>query len=115
MENKFKGSVIYTDDAISNMVGILVTSTAGVVGMASKSAGDVLSILQKGNYSKGVTITTHENNEVSIELNVIVAYGNNISTVCENIISNIKTTLEKTTELKIKEVKVIISDIKVID
>lgn len=112
---KDNGSVIYTENALANIVGINVMSTPGVVGMAAKNAADgIWNLLQKENYSKGITITETEN-KISIGISIIVSYGTKFSEVANNIIQNVKFNIENLTELKVDSINVTIHGVKHID
>lgn len=110
-----QGTVIYSEDALANIVGIILTEIPGVLGTAAKNAADGFwSLLQKENYTKGISIK-NENDGVSIEVAIIVAYGTKFSEVANNIISRVKHNVENLTELKVNNVTVSIQGVKVID
>ena len=56
-----------------------------------------------------------ENNEISIEFHVIIAYGVNISTIAENIISSVKYKVEAYTGMTVKKINIYVEGVRVID
>ncbi len=108
------GKVTYGNDFIASIAGLTATECAGVVGMASKSVGDGIGqLLKRDNIMKGVKVLTNESNVLVIELFMIVEFGVAIGTVGENVIENVKYAVERLTGLKVKEVNITISGIRV--
>lgn len=74
--NNQHGNVDIATEVIATVVGASTTEIFGVVGMTSKSAvkDNVRSVLRQENYSKGVVVTTADN-ETSIDVYVVISYG----------------------------------------
>lgn len=107
------GCLSYSDDILTNIVGVSTMECYGVVGMASKNATDGLWELLKGeNLSKGVKIHSKEN-DLSIELYIIVEYGTKISVIANNIIQKIKYNVENYTGLKVASITVNVQGVRV--
>lgn len=107
------GYIAYTEDVIANIVGLSTMECYGVVGMASKSAGDGIWELLKGeNLSKGVKIQ-FKNNALSIELYIIVEYGTKISVIADNIIQKVKYAVKTYTGLKVSSICVNVQGVRV--
>lgn len=88
----------------------------GIVGMASISMRDGLAKLLKGdNVSRGVNVTTNEDGELDIDFHIIVAYGVNIKTVVNNLISSVKYQVEDYTSMKVHAINVYVEGVRVID
>ena len=97
-----------------NFIGI-VNISLGIVGMASLSMiSGLATLLKKDNLSKGVEITI-ENNEITAELHIIVAYGVSISAVADNLIENVKYKVEEFTGMKVKNIFVYVEGVRVVD
>lgn len=106
------GTVIYSENALANIVGINVMEIPGVQGLAAKNTADGLwKMLQKDNYTKGITITA-ENDEVSIAIAIVVSYGTKFSEVAKNIMETVKYNVETLTDLKVKNITVTIQEVK---
>ena len=72
-------------------------------------------LLKRDSLSKGINVTIDENNEISIEFHVIIAYGVNISTIAENIISSVKYKVEAYTGMTVKKINIYVEGVRVID
>ena len=105
------GEVSINEDVIASYAGSAAIECFGIVGMASLS---MISGLKKDNLSKGVEITI-ENNEITAELHIIVAYGVSISAVADNLIENVKYKVEEFTGMKVKNIFVYVEGVRVVD
>ena len=114
-KNNF-GNINITKEAISTLVGGIVTECYGVVGMASKNIikDGIAELLKYDNYSKGV-IVTNTNDTLSIDVYIIIGFGVKISEVTNAVQSKVKYMLEKTLQIEIKECNVYVQGIRIID
>ena len=71
--------------------------------------------LKGDSISKGVNVVIGENNELSIDFHIIVAYGVSISTVCDNLISTVQYSIEEMTGMKVKAINIFVEGVRVID
>jgi len=109
------GQISINPDVIAFYVGIQAVECFGIVGMASLSMiSGLATLLKKDNLSKGVEITI-ENNEITAELHIIVAYGVSISAVADNLIENVKYKVEEFTGMKVKNIFVYVEGVRVVD
>ena len=105
------GTVIYTEHALANIVGINVLEIPGVQGLAARNAADgIWKLLQKDNYTKGIIIT-NEDDKISIDVAIVVSYGTKFSEVAKNIITTVKYNIENLTDLKVKNITVTIGEV----
>jgi uncharacterized alkaline shock family protein YloU len=112
LTNSF-GSVLYSDEMLSNLAGIATMECYGIVGMASRRAMDGIVELLKGeNLSKGVKVYA-DGSQVTIELFVVLEYGVSLAAVATNIMDTVKYKLETLTGLEVKKINVTISDIRI--
>ena len=56
-----------------------------------------------------------EDNELTIDFHVIVAYGVSIETVADNLIHTVKYKVEEFTGMQIKKVNILVEGVRVID
>lgn len=107
------GYIVYSDEALASLAGIIAMECYGLVGMASRRATDgIVELLGRDNLSRGVKIRW-DGEEVIVELFVIVEYGVSISAVASNIIENVKYNLENMTGLYVNRVDVTVQGIRV--
>ena len=81
------GEITVSNAVFSNIAGMAATTCYGVKGMAFRSMTDgLVHLLRREAMSKGVSVTYHEDDTVSIELHIIVENGVNLPAVCRAII-----------------------------
>ncbi|MDY6323721.1 MAG: Asp23/Gls24 family envelope stress response protein [Catonella sp.] len=108
------GEVAISQDVIANYAGSAACECFGIVGMAIVSVKDGIStLLGRENLSKGVEVSVNANNEIKIKLHVIIAYGVNISTVCDNLEENVRYKVEKSTGMKVRKITVYVEGVRV--
>lgn len=110
------GNVYIDSNVIARCAGTAAVECFGVVGMAMVSMKDGIVKLVKREYiTKGVNVEVFEDNTISIDFHVIVAYGVSISAVSENLISNVKYKVEDFTGLKVGKINIFVEGVRVID
>ena len=101
------GKIRISGEVISTITGAAATACFGVKGMAMRSRSDgLVHLLRRESMSKGVYVTYNEDNSVSIELNIIVEYGVNLTAVCRSIIDQVSYKVTKATGVEIRSVDV---------
>ena len=104
-----QGDISVSGAVFSNITGIAATNCYGVKGMAFRSMTDgLVHLLRREAMSKGVSITYHEDNSISIELHIIVENGVNIPAVCRSIMSEVRYNVSRLTGVEVKDVNVCI-------
>ena len=103
------GSVNVSTSVYTDIVGTAASNCFGVKGMAARSVRDgVYHVLRKESVGKGVRVTYHEDNSISIDLHIIVDNGVNLSAVGASIISEVRYVVTKCTGTEVRAVKVFI-------
>ena len=106
MQNE-KGNISISKEVFSNLVGAAATNCFGVKGMAYRSMTDgLVHLLRREAMGKGVNITYHEDNTISIELHIIVENGVNLTAVCRSIMNEVRYMVTKNTGVTVKAVNV---------
>ena len=109
------GEVLISTAVIEKCAGASAVECFGVVGMASKNVRDGLAkLLKKENLSNGVSAKIEEN-RIRIDLHIIVSYGVNIPSVCDNLLENVKYKVEEFTGLKVEKINIFVEGVRVID
>lgn len=110
-----KGKIIISSDVIAQYAGCVAMSTSGIVGMAAVSIHDgMYRLLKKESLRKGVSVSITDNT-ISIDFHVMVAFGINIRSISDNVISSVVYEIEQFTGLVVKEVNLYVEGIKMID
>ena len=109
---KENGSVNVSTNVYTGIVGTAASNCFGVKGMAARSVKDGLfHLLRKESVDKGVRVTFHEDNTISIELHIIVDNGVNLSAVGTSIIYEVRYVVTKCTGTEVRAVNVYIDSI----
>ena len=102
-----QGEISVSSAVFSNITGIAATNCFGVKGMAYRSMTDgLVHLLRREAMSKGVSITYHDDNSISIELHIIVENGVNLPAVCRSIMNEVRYVVTKNTGVTVKDVDV---------
>lgn len=110
------GTVTIDSDVIATYAGSVAVECFGIVGMAAVNMKDGLVKLLKRDYlSHGINVIVDDNNEISIDFHVIIAYGVSIFTVSDNLIETVKYRVEEFTGMNIKQINISVEGVRVID
>ena len=102
-----QGEISVSSAVFSNITGMAATNCFGVKGMAFRSMTDgLVHLLRREAMSKGVSITYHEDNSISIELHIIVENGVNLPAVCRSIMNEVRYVVTKNTGVQVQAVDV---------
>lgn len=106
------GKVTIDDSVLSNIVAETVMESYGVVGLASQTTkDDIYQLLKLENMSKGVEIHRKDDGTIAIIISIFVLYGVRIAVVAQNIIDSVKYTVEKSLNVRVSEVNVLVQGI----
>ena len=109
------GKVLVEDDVIATYAGSVAVECFGIVGMAAVNMKDgLVKLLRRDSLKHGINVTI-EDNKISLEFHVIVAYGVSISAVTDNLINNVKYKVEEFTGMEIENIRILVEGVRVID
>ena len=100
------GNVLISEDVIATIVAHAVTDVKGVVGLSTKPGADIAEFIGKKNWGKGIKIFVNADNEVSIDCNVTVSYGQSVVSVAKDVQAAIHTAVEELTGVTIAAVNI---------
>ncbi len=98
------GRVMISEDVVSAIALHAVNEIEGFAGLANKPGPDISDLI--GKKHKGIKVTINENNEILVECNVMVAYGQSVVAMAQNIQKTITSAVESTTNAKVLSVDV---------
>lgn len=75
------GCVMVSEDVISKIVLQAVTDVEGYVSVGAKPGMDIIELIGRKNWGKGIKVAVGEDNQLCVDCNVIIAYGSNVMTV----------------------------------
>ncbi len=108
------GSISVSANVYTDIAGTAATNCFGVKGMAARSVKDgVYHLLRKESMSKGVNITFHEDDTISIDLHIMVDNGVNLGAVGSSIISEVRYVVNKCTGTQVRSVNVYIDSMMI--
>lgn len=111
--NKPIGKTNISEEVIATIAGIAAMECFGLVGMSSRKLKDgIAELLRKENLSRGVEVVI-EDDQVTIDLYIVVAYGTKISEVAQNVQEKVKYTVENMTGLNVVSVNVNVQGVRV--
>ena len=100
------GSVMISEDVIATIIANAVKDVDGVVGMTVKPGVDIAELISKKNWVKGMKITIDEDEVLSIDCNITVAYGQPVVDVAKAVQEAVANALESIAAVKVACVNV---------
>ena len=97
------GRIVIDTDVIATYAGSVAVECFGIVGMAAVSMKDgLVKLLHKDSLKHGISVVVTDENKIRLNFHVVVAYGINISTIADNLVSNVKYKVEAFTGMEIE-------------
>ena len=110
------GIITIDPEVIAKYAGSVAVECFGIVGMAVVSMKDgLVKLLKKESLTKGIQVGISDENKITLNFHVIVAYGVSISAVTDNLISNVKYKVEEFTGMSVDKININIEGVRVID
>ncbi|MCQ2492623.1 MAG: Asp23/Gls24 family envelope stress response protein [Lachnospiraceae bacterium] len=111
-----KGRITVDANVLAKYAGICALECFGIVGMASvNTKAGIADLLTREHVKKGVRATIDEDNEITIDYHIIVAYGVSIAVVAENLIDTVTYKIEEFTGLKVKKINIYVEGVRALD
>ena len=113
--NTHMGNIMINTEVIAQYAGSVAVECFGIVGMAGINVKDgLVRILKKDSITRGIEVSI-DNNKLTLDFHVIVAYGVSILAVSDNLISNVKYKVEEFTGIEIEKINIFVEGVRVID
>lgn len=113
--NTHMGNITIDNEVIAQYAGSVAVECFGIVGMAGFSAKDGLAkLLKMDNLTRGIVVSIN-NNRLTLDFHVIVAYGISILAVSDNLVDNVKYKVEQFTGIEIEKINIFVEGVRVID
>ena len=100
------GHVMISEDVISTIAMYALNDIEGFAGFAYKHGSDIVERIGKKNWGKGIKVNISENNELTIECNILVTYGVSVVNVANAVQTTVCSAVESTTGSKVHSVNV---------
>ena len=110
------GRIVIDTDVIATYAGSVAVECFGIVGMAAVNMKDgLVKLLKKDYLNHGINVTLDEDNKITIDFHMIVAYGVSILTISENLMETVKYKVEEFTGMQIDKIYIFVEGVRVID
>ncbi len=114
--NTHMGNIVIENEVIAQYAGSVAMECFGIVGMAGVNVKDgLVRLLKMDSMTRGISVSLNNNNKLTLDFHVIVAYGVSISAVADNLISNVKYKVEEFTGIEIENINIYVEGVRVID
>lgn len=100
------GRVMISEDVISTIVIQSLADLEGFAGLSAKPGADIVELIGKKNWGKGIKVTISENDELTIDCNVVISYGHSVVAVAKNIQETVSGALQSMTGVTVVSVNV---------
>ena len=100
------GAVMISEDVIATIVAHAVEEVEGIVGLNVKPGADIIEMIGKKSWAKGLKISIAEDNSLSVDCNVTVAYGHSVVAVAKAVQDAVTNALESMAGVAITAVNV---------
>lgn len=100
------GTVLISEDVIATIVSHAVDEVEGVVGLNAKPGADIIELIGKKNWGKGLKITIAEDDALTVDCNITVAYGHSVVSVANAVQEAVSNALESMAGVTIAAVNV---------
>ena len=113
--NTGMGEITINTEVIATYAGSVAVECFGIVGMAAVNMKDgLVKLLKRDSLKHGINVTLNEN-KISLDFHVIVAYGVSIRAVSDNLIANVKYKVEAFTGIEVENINILVEGVRVID
>ena len=113
--NTHMGNITIDNEVIAQYAGSIAMECFGVVGMAGINVKDgLVKLLKMDSMTRGINVSI-QNNKLTLNFHVILAYGVSILAVSDNLISNVKYKVEEFTGIEVEKVNIFVEGVRVID
>ena len=105
------GIITIDPEVIAKYAGSVAVECFGIVCMKD----GLVKLLKKESLTKGIQVGISDENKITLNFHVVVAYGVSISAVTDNLISNVKYKVEEFTGMSVDKINIYIEGVRVID
>ena len=110
------GIITITPEVIAKYAGSVAVECFGVVGMAAVNMKDgLVKLLKRESLTHGIQIEISDENSLTLNFHVIVAYGVNILSESDNLMNNVKYKVEEFTGMTVDKINIFVEGVRVID
>ena len=109
------GIITVDPEVVAKYAGTVAVECFGIVGMAAVNVKDgLVHLLKKESLTRGIQVMISEENHITLNFHIIVAYGVSISAVTENLISNVKYRVEEFSGMPVDKINIYIEGVRAV-
>ena len=110
-----KGRISIDLNVLEKYAGICALECFGIVGMASVNMKyGIADLLSREHVKKGVKAVVNDN-KITVDFHIIVAYGVSIAVVAENLIDTVTYKIEEFTGLEVEKINIFVEGVRSLD
>ena len=98
------GKMMISEDVIADIVAHAISEVKGVISLNMRTGADFAEFLGRKNWARGIKVTINQNDEVRIDCNISVRFGENVVEVSKTAQQAVIKALESVAALKIQAV-----------
>ncbi len=100
------GAVMISEDVVATIVAQAVKEVEGVVSLSVKPGADIVDMIGKKNWGKGMKIAIAEDNTITVDCDLLIGYGQSVISVANAVQESVTSHLESMTGVKVAAVNV---------
>lgn len=105
-QTRDNGNIMISEDVIATIISHAIKEVDGVAGMSVKPGADIIDLIGKKSGVKGMKIVIGEEDELYIDCNINIFYGQSIVTVAQSVQEVVTAALQSTGAFKVAAVNV---------
>lgn len=105
-QTRDNGNIMISENVIATIVSHAIQEIEGVAGMSVKPGTDIMDLIGKKSSAKGMKIVIGEEDELYIDCNINIFYGQSIVTVAQAVQEVVTGALQSTGNFKVAAVNV---------
>ena len=106
------GEIQINPEVIATYAGMTAVECFGMAAISMRDG--LVRLLKKESLTHGINVEIDEN-RITLDFHVIVAYGISISAVADNLIENVKYKVEEFTGMNVDKINIYVEGVRVID
>ena len=100
------GTIMISEDVIVSIVNLAVAEVEGVAGLSTKPGADIVDMIGKKNWGKGLKVVINDDETICVDCNININYGQSVVDVAKAAQEAIISALESMTGIKTSAVNV---------
>ena len=100
------GNVMISEDVIATIVSQALSEVEGVASLSVKPGADIVDLIGKKNWGKGLRILIAEDNALTISCDILIGYGHSVVDVAAAVQGAVTNAVESMTGVKVTAVHV---------